>query len=227
VYHGLFHGDPEQASPASAIHPGPGWAEFVRSRRGYDVPAANDAMFAMNDDVPTFFAGVFAPPDAGHLVPLPGMVREGVEMGLLRRDKVDSPNAPLFRDHVSNNQLASDVEKHPYFRYQPMQRLENLTTTRSNVFAVWITAGFFEMEPVPANHRAAVLSSMPTVEEGQALFDRLYPEGMWLSRELGSDTGQTERYRGFYMIDRSIPVAFDPGQNHNVDRAILIRRRIE
>jgi hypothetical protein len=29
------------------------------------------------------------------------------------------------------------------------------------------------------------------------------------------------------MIDRSIPVAFEPGQNHNVDRAILVRRRIE
>jgi hypothetical protein len=29
------------------------------------------------------------------------------------------------------------------------------------------------------------------------------------------------------MVDRSIPVAFEPGENHNVDRAILLRRFIE
>ena len=44
---------------------------------------------------------------------------------------------------------------------------------------------------------------------------------------LGSLTGEIERHRAFYLIDRSIPVAFEPGENHNVDRAILIRRFIE
>ena len=45
--------------------------------------------------------------------------------------------------------------------------------------------------------------------------------------ELGSDTGEIERHRAFYIIDRSIPVGFERGFNHNVDRAILLKRFIE
>jgi len=48
-----------------------------------------------------------------------------------------------------------------------------------------------------------------------------------LGKELGSDTGNIKRHRAFYLIDRSIPVAFEPGENHNVDRAIVLRRFIE
>jgi hypothetical protein len=29
------------------------------------------------------------------------------------------------------------------------------------------------------------------------------------------------------MVDRSIPVAFEPGVNHNVDRAVLVKSIIE
>ena len=48
-----------------------------------------------------------------------------------------------------------------------------------------------------------------------------------LGQELGAETGEVKRHRAFYMIDRSIPVAFQPGENHNVDRCILVRRFIE
>jgi hypothetical protein len=84
-----------------------------------------------------------------------------------------------------------------------------MMTTHSNVFAVWVTVGYFEVEPNPTGVDAA------------------HPEGYRLSREVGIDTGEIKRHRGFYLIDRSIPVAFEPGENHNVDQAILIRRFIE
>jgi len=77
--------------------------------------------------------------------------------------------------------------------------LANLVTTRSNVYAIWITIGFFEVNPASGR----------------------------LGKELGSDTGEVKRHRGFYIVDRSIPVAYQPGENHNVDRAILVRRFIE
>jgi hypothetical protein len=48
-----------------------------------------------------------------------------------------------------------------------------------------------------------------------------------LGQEIGVDTGEVKRHRAFYMIDRSIPVAFEPGQNHNVDECVLVRRYIE
>ena len=31
-----------------------------------------------------------------------------------------------------------------------MTRLENLVTNRSNVYAIWITVGYFEVEPAPS-----------------------------------------------------------------------------
>jgi hypothetical protein len=35
------------------------------------------------------------------------------------------------------------------------------------------------------------------------------------------------RHRAFYIIDRSIPVAFQRGQDYNVEKCILLRRFIE
>jgi hypothetical protein len=35
------------------------------------------------------------------------------------------------------------------------------------------------------------------------------------------------RHRSFFIIDRSIPVAFERGRNHNVDRTILLRKVLE
>ena len=48
-----------------------------------------------------------------------------------------------------------------------------------------------------------------------------------LGLELGMETGEVKRHRSFYMVDRTIPVAFQPGKNHNVDRAVILRRYLE
>ncbi|MDO4859200.1 MAG: hypothetical protein Q4A17_14800 [Thermoguttaceae bacterium] len=80
-----------------------------------------------------------------------------------------------------------------YYRYA------NLTTTRSNVFAVWLTMGFFEV-----NENDAVTNV-----------------------ELGSNSGERKRYRAFYMIDRTIPVGFEKGRNHNADKVIILKRMLQ
>ena len=73
--------------------------------------------------------------------------------------------------------------------------------------------GYFEVEPSPDAHMAAGLAT--------------HPDGFRLGKELGSDAGTVKRHRAFYVIDRSQPVAFEPGENHNVDRAVMLRRYIE
>jgi hypothetical protein len=35
------------------------------------------------------------------------------------------------------------------------------------------------------------------------------------------------RHRSFFLIDRSIPVAYEPGKRHNADKMVLLRRFIE
>ena len=103
-----------------------------------------------------------------------------------------------------------DINRNPYFRYQAIQKLGNVFSNHSNVFAVWITVGYFE---VAAAHRTAV--------------DAGHPDGYQLGQELGSDSGDIVRHRAFYIFDRSIPVGFVRGQDINQDKAMLLKRFIE
>ncbi len=105
----------------------------------------------------------------------------------------------------------NDHDRNPSFRYQALQRLGNLTTTRSNVYGVWIAVGYFEVERRP----------------GQNVDRNVYLEGYTLGRELGGDTGEVERHRAFYIIDRSIPVAFQRGKDLNAEKTIVLKRFIE
>jgi len=87
-----------------------------------------------------------------------------------------------------------------------LYRLANLATTRSNVYAVWIVMGFFEVDEngnIPAN--------IDDLEE----------------IEIGINTGEAKRYRAFYLIDRSIPVGFEYGKNHNAEKVIMLKRMLQ
>ena len=114
-------------------------------------------------------------------------------------------------------------------------------TVHGLVFAVWITVGYFEVEKAPdwndsnatvkANVRARFGATLndadPATIAGLALYNRVYPNGYMLGREVGSDTGDVKRPRGFYIIDRTEEVGFKPGEDLNVDKLIRLRRRIE
>ena len=111
-------------------------------------------------------------------------------------------DAGLFR--VTSTSKVDEVI-HPYFRYHPLYRAANLTTTRSNVFAVWITMGLFERDSA----------------------GRLPGEVGYTRTELGMGEGDSRRYRAFYIIDRTIPVGFIRGENYNADQTILLRRFLQ
>jgi hypothetical protein len=172
-----------------------------QSRQGYNDPVVNNMY-------PTEFANPFRSANSADLMPLPAMRQtNSVNATLLRPDPTNA-NVPLFEYPASGNQY-DDSSRNSYFRYQGLQRLGNLLTTHSNVFAVWITVGYFEAETSASGADAA------------------HPDGYQIGQEIGLDSNTVERHRAFYIIDRSIPVAFEPGQDHNVDRAVLVRRFIE
>ena len=128
------------------------------------------------------------------------LVKSPNEAGLFRRYQDTTtgvPFQPIF-DFNSNNDF-DDTQRNAYFKYQQRQRLGNLVTNRSSVFAIWVTIGFFEVD---AN-------------------------GDPVDRELNAENGENVRHRGFCIFDRSIPVAFEPGKNHNVERAIRLYTYIE
>ena len=201
------------------------WEKFVVSRRGRgqasgstDPTAIQTKMLEMDSNYPTRFANPFRPWSGANLMPQPirdqrpSTWRE-IDATLLRPAPPDASGGttnqrPLF-DFRSAQQV-NDTDENPYFRYQGFQRLGSLLTTRSNVYAVWITVGYFEAE---ANPGGVVLPA--------------YPDGYRLGRELGMDTGEVKRHRAFYIFDRSIPVGFQRGKDLNVEKAILLQRFIE
>ena len=194
VWEGVAKGIPSMDSSGFA-------AALAASRQGYSGTG-------LNSSFPSRFANPFRPATSAHLAPLPSWQKSGNDVTLLRPSGAISATAtPLFS--YSSSAHYRNTQRNPFFRYRGMQHLSNMMTTHSNVFAVWVTVGYFEVEPNPTGVDAA------------------HPEGYRLSREVGIDTGEIKRHRGFYLIDRSIPVAFEPGENHNVDQAILIRRFIE
>ena len=126
------------------------------------------------------------------------LVEPGVQCGLFRNDG-SSPAVPLFETDSQDG----------YFQNAMRQRLGNLVTTRSSVFAIWITVGYFEVDENDENDG---LRLDPNTGRGV---------------EVGRESGGAVRNRGFYLFDRSIPVAYEPGKNHNIERAILVESFIE
>jgi len=216
VYFGLMHGDPLGGGTA---HQGPAWDALVDSRRGYGT---TQPALQLLDSAPTFFQNPFRSSGAGEMVPLPTMTTAaGVNCTLLREA---AAGTPLFAG--TNTNPYDNTNRNPYFRYQPMTRLSNLVTTRSNVYAVWVTIGFFEVEEI-SRVDFGTRHSITDVAIRDALYDRVHPDGFQLGQEAGNETGDITRIREFAVIDRTVPVAFEPGKNHNAERAIRLRRRID
>jgi hypothetical protein len=201
VWNALLGGDP--AGTGAPYQLGPTFDKIVASRRGYGT--SNDIL-ERSTDSPTEFAHVFRPVGTGDMgTNIPAMtVTNPIDATLLRRDTdANAGGLPLLMNATgttqgTQNATFNNATRHSAFRHNTLGRLSNTITTRSNVYAMWVTMGYFEVD-------------------GSGL----------LGQELNSDTGEIKRHRAFYMIDRSIPVGFEPGENHNVDRAILVRRYIE
>jgi hypothetical protein len=192
------------------------YGELWISRREGTAPKAGEIATTPIAGLPTIMPNLFRSGAGGDMVPeLSGskqLRREGVRHTLLRPSPSNPAGVPQFADPSKNVHSGNDyanANRNAAFRYRDLERLGNLTTTRSNVYAIWITVGYFEVFPNPAG-----------VDAG-------HPDGLQLGAELGSDTGEIKRHRGFYILDRSIPVGFERGFNHNVERAIVLKRFIE
>jgi hypothetical protein len=108
-----------------------------------------------------------------------------------------------------------DYNRNPSFRYQLLQKMGGAFTPHSNVFAIWITVGYFEALP----------ASTPNAKDANGVL--IYPDGYQLGQEMGADSGDIVRHRAFFIFDRSIPVGFVRGQDINHENAILLKRFIE
>ena len=174
------------------------WQAFIRSRYGPDGRPGTA------DDMPfrSFRFGISGA-QTGAWNPL----LFSMQATLLRGDPPAGNRMPLFVDQRQTAppglQLGQrpNLQSYPGYFFQPLTKLGNVFTTRSHVFAVWITVGFFEV--TEENYPAVGLDGVDNDGDGQTdepdeivYIDRLGPE-------IGSDTGQVVRHRAFFIVDRS------------------------
>ena len=235
-----FFANPFRSAHAGDLVPLPQMSHFdvdASMLRAHPFSPGQDMAWgraAVDDAVVDKFTGNGAFPESDLLMDNAAEAGIGDDMFLVRGDgavpfsqNVTSPDGrlpiePLFASGCTEPSL--DAGRNPGIAYGPMTRLQNLTTTRSGCFAVWITVGFFEVAPAPSFANAAVAERFGNNRE---LYNRVYPEGYQLGQEINIDTGDTQRFRAFYIVDRTRPVAFKPGEDVNTEAAILLRRRIE
>jgi hypothetical protein len=173
------------------------WDKFELSRRGY--PTAG-----LNQDYPTQFAGAFKPLSEAGMVPatrtnkLDELTRKNPTFATILRPEsaTANPPIPLFRSLPDLPPADLPPQPHVLHDWLPISRLQKLVTERSNVFAVYVTVGMFEFNE----------------QNGD------------IGREFGMETGENKRLKAFYVIDRSIPVGYRIGQDHNVEKTIVTRR---
>lgn len=198
------------------------WDSFLESRGGGGTAGGGNNHLGvehLDSRFPTRFAGAFKDPASAGMVP---PTRDGVlDRTVFSAGITPAPTAPanstllrgtvvppggtltpptdqFFRTDYSPYSTTALQTRHPVYDHLPFTRLSNLTTTRSNVFSVRVTLGYFEYDSVTG-----------------------------IGREYGIDEGTDKRHSAFYVIDRSIPVGYRQGLDLNTDKCILMRRIIE
>ena len=208
VYRALMEGITDSGDPAAGAFAG----GFADSRRGYVpaagtqpiVPAGYGATNPINfsPDHAGQFTGAFKPANLSDVAPIATDRVNPNNRTFLRPGGVTGAfsDSPLFsKGIVDAGTLTEQIRARSTAHQQlPITRLNNLATNQSNTFAVWVTVGLFKVDGAT----------------------------MQVREELGSDLGESRRYRSFYIIDRSVPVKYEPGVLNNADETVQLSRKL-
>ncbi|MGP0070210.1 MAG: hypothetical protein ACLQGP_42250 [Isosphaeraceae bacterium] len=113
----------------------------------------------------------------------------------------------------SNTGATTDDRQHPYWRTENLQKVMNLTTVRTHQYAVWITVGFFEVKKV--GDIGMLIQGQP-----QLAYDIMGPE-------VGALSGNSTRYRGFFLVNRLNLTGFNPANVGSFRAAVVYRKVIQ
>ena len=227
---------PDLNAPSAANH----WFEdgpLPMQTFDHDGNTGTPELPSFDRNIPTQFAGVFRSAMGSNIAPLesmrqrpidpndsPWQINEPGTPGMNGNPPAVSPDPEPRLEHsdIDDSLLVESFDRSgqvgkPVFQREPndpaisapeshvssvinqqlgLTRLAELATDQSNLFAVWITVGNFEVD-------------IDTLTVGD---------------ELGADRGEAVRTRGFYIIDRSQPVMYEPGVWNNARNAVVYER---
>ena len=218
VWAGLMQGHLNTNEFTQASPNGPfdslGYNRFRANRRGF---AGSNSVVRVTDNgaspgsynydpklsqrFPTQFAGVFKSSLMTPFAPADNLRRSGVNGTMMRDDVSVESASPTQKPFFVRPDLfppatldpASNRFASPWMRYQTLMRMPNLASNNSQVFLLRMTLGFFEVD----------------ASTGE------------LGREYNADAGRSERYQAMFVIDRSIPVGFQPGKDLNARDVVI------
>lgn len=226
VWRGLMQGhmNDDEFQPAPNPNPNPSqlsFENFLTNRRGFNVTTGDPTEIGsapvnfdpsrFNPEYPTEFAAPYREHADGRLAPSLRNSNDRLKIAnvnstMLRRNEriVDAPtppgeDAPFFvrsREEQPSNVPRQDRMRDAFIRYQTLTRMPNLASNNSQTFVVWITVGLFEVD--------AQTNS--------------------LGREYNEDLGKNERFQAMFIIDRSIPVGFEPGKDLNARDVVVFEK---
>lgn len=215
------------------------FGNFLASRRGYSLPGNGQSNFnsgvthnydpsRFDPGVPTEFAAVYR---GHHEVEFGPVLRDPANKVLSRRpadaaymrrlDFLTNPNAnaetSMFVRQINQEPIeptspaapanpadptvnAGDFSmsrlRNPYTRYQTAMRMPNLASDNSQTYVIRMTIGLFEFDTVNQS----------------------------LGREYNEELGLNERFEAMFIIDRSRPVGFIPGQPLNARDVVIFEK---
>jgi len=192
---------PLTAPPSNASDTGDPFINVAQTNGALpaDTPAGSTTTYSLNEGYPTLVW-------SGNALAYPG---SGASAGT----GVARTNTFGNNSTTASGVTSLDYRQHPNWRLEMMQRVMNLTTVRTHQYAVWITIGFFEV--IKAGDLGMLASSTP-----QLAYDII-------GSEVGSVTGNSIRYRGFFLVDRTKLTGFNPGNTGSFRSAVVYRKVIQ
>jgi hypothetical protein len=157
------------------------WTQMMAQRSPAGVPALGDRPFK-GFATPYALAGDLQYPDG-----------IGIEDTFLAPDRRD-PSKRLFEPANAAAMLRTEANNHPFIKSWFLRKICAHCTTRSNVFAVYLTVGFFEV-----------------------LDDSDPNKPPRLGAEIGRSENRHKRHRMLAIVDRTnVTVGFDPATGNPI-----------
>lgn len=203
-----YFANPFRPDGATAFSPPTNWSPAVSLVPGALPVSASPLMqpWSYPGTLPGLYSGTPAGTYTGVNATLLRQKTAGSTLALFDDTAFDTTNLGATYK-TGNTAPYRNAGQNAAFQYQMFTRLGNTTTNRSNVYAIWITLGKFEVQAVAVNPQN--------------------PDGYKLVKPYLDATGKQVVTRGFYVFDRSIPMGFQRGQDVNIERGMLVERVLQ